>query len=547
MPSITVKYNDMCGLLGKEISAEKLCDHLNMLGVETEIAGDELKIEIAHNRPDLLSPEGVARALKGFLGIKTGAPQYKISGSNVAVDVDKSTDTIRPFIAAAVVKEVDLTDDIVASLMQVQEKLHTSLCRNRKIGSIGVYDFNRVAPPLKYTTVLPEEVKFVPLDSDFELTPQQILQEHPKGIEYDHLLRGLPRYPLLLDSNGTVLSMPPVINSEATRVTESTKNLFIDVTGTEERVTARALNVLVTSLAERGFKIFSVTVKYPNKKIVTPNLKPLKNKLSVKSVNDYIGLKLEPAAIAKIAKRMRYGVEGVNEKAGTLTLLTPAYRTDIMHEVDLIEDIAIGYGYERLEPELPPVMTTGEPLEIERICRRARLVMMGLGFMEAIGYTLTNPHKEFELMRMDGNAVELSNPASEEFTIVRGSLLPSLLSALYENRRHPTPQKLFEIGDVSVLDAEAETGAKNVRKVAAVLIGRGANFTQIKAVTEAVLRELNLNFELKSAENPSFLDGRAVALVSGDKKIGVAGEINPEVLLGFGLENPVAAFEIDLS
>ncbi len=546
MPSITAKYGDMCKLLEKEISAEQMRDQLNMLGVETEISGDEMKMDIAHNRPDLLSPEGVVRALKGFLGIKTGPSIYKVAPSNVVIEVDKSTGPIRPFIAAAVVNEVNLTDDIVASLMQVQEKLHASLCRNRKIGSIGVYDFDNVAPPLKYTTVAPEEVKFVPLDSDFELTPKQILEEHSKGIEYDHLLRGLPRYPLLLDSNGGVLSMPPIINSEATRVTPGTKNLFIDVTGTDERATARALNVLVTSLAERGFKIFSVDVKYPNRKITTPNLKPVKTKLSAKNVNDYLGLKLGPAAIARVAKRMRYGVEDVNEKSGALTLLAPIYRTDIMHEVDLIEDIAIGYGYDRLEPELPPVLTIGEPLEIEKTCKRARLALTGLGFMETMGHTLTNPRREFELMRLDGNAVEISNPASEEFTIVRRSLLPSLLSALYENRRHPTPQKLFEIGDVSVLDAEAETGAKNIRKVSAVLIGKDANFTQIKAVAEAVLREINLNCELKVAESPSFLDGRVVELISGDKKIGVAGEINPEVLLGFGLENPVAAFEIDL-
>ena len=544
MPNINVNYGDLCKLLGRRVELERLKWHLMMLGIETEVCGDELRLEILHNRPDLLSPEGVARALSGFLGLKPGLPDYKIEASGISVEVDPSTKSIRPFIAAGVVTNVELTDEAVISLMQVQEKLHASLCRNRRKGSIGVYDLDKVTPPITYTSVHPEGIRFVPLDFNRELTPAQILREHPKGIEYGKIIQNLPRYPLLLDSKGTVLSMPPIINSEDTRVTNNTKRFFIDVTGTEERVVNQALVILMTGLAERGFKLGSVTDKYPNRKIRTPSLAPKRWKLDVRHVNETIGLTLDPKKVAEIAKCMRYGISGI--KGNLITLLSPAYRTDLMHEVDLIEDIAVGYGYDRLEPTLPKVVTIGEKASIEKMSDRVRRALTGLGFTEMMTYTLTNPHVSFELMRTRGEAVEIANPISEDYTIVRNSLLPSLMLALKENRHNPLPQKIFEVGDVVVLDENSETGARNVRRVGAAVIGDGFGFTYIRGVAEAVLRELGLVLELRPVDHPSFLDGRAAELIANGRRLGIAGELHPEVILGFELEHPVSVFEIDL-
>jgi phenylalanyl-tRNA synthetase beta chain len=544
MPSITVSHRDLCKLLGRRLKQERLCERLGMLGVETEVAGDELKLEVAHNRPDLLSTEGVARALRGFLGIEVGLPDYKLSVSKVTVEVDQSVKPIRPFIVAGVVANVKLTEEIVMSLMQTQEKLHTSLCRNRRKGSIGVYDLDTIKPPVRYTTTLPDGIRFVPLDFSQELTPAQILREHPKGIEYGSIMKGWPRYPLLVDSRERVLSVPPIINSEETRVTSKTRQLFIDVTGDDERVVDQSLTILMTGLAERGFELQSVSVKYPNKRIRTPNLRPRRHRLSARSTNETIGLDLGPKDIAKIALRMRYGIAGI--RGDILTLLAPPYRGDLMHEVDLIEDIAIGYGYDRLEPTLPKVVTTGERTPIERLSERARRVLTGLGFMEVMTYTLTNPRSNFELMRMGGEAAEIANPVSEEYTIIRNSLLPCLLSVLRANRRNPLPQRVFEVGDVVMLDEEAETGARSVRRTAAMVIGEGAGFTYIKAVAEALLRELDIAHEVRAIEHPSFLEGRAAEFVSDGRSLGFMGEIHPEVILNFELEHPVAAFELDL-
>lgn len=544
MPSITVSYRDLCKLLGRRIGLKKLLGHLVMIGIETEAAGDELKLEVAHNRPDLLSPEGVARVLKGFLGIEIGLPSYEPSASGVMVQVDRSVKPIRPSIAAGVVTKVKLTDEIVASMMQVQEKLHASLCRNRRRGSIGVYDLDTIEPPVRYTTTLPDGIRFVPLEFNRELTPAQILREHPKGIEYGSITRGWSRYPLLVDSRGVVLSIPPIINSESTRVTSKTRQLFIDVTGEDERVANQSLTILMTGLAERGFELRSVAVKYPGRRVRTPDLRPRRHRLSARNANEFIGLNLKPRGIAKIAERMRYGIADIWGDA--LTLLVPPYRSDLMHEVDIIEDIAIGYGYDQLEPTLPKVVTTGERMQIERLSERARRVLTGLGFMEAMTYTLTNLRTNFELMRARGEAVEIANPVSEEYTIIRNSLRPCLLSVLRANRRNPLPQRVFEVGDVAVLDEGAETGARNVRRAAAAVIGEGLGFTYIKAVAETLLRELGIVHEVRPIEHPSFLEGRAAEFVSDGRSLGIVGEIHPEVILGFELEHPVTTFEFDL-
>jgi len=523
---------------------EKLCERLSMMGMESEATEDNIKVEITHNRPDLLSPEGIARVLKGFLHIESGLPKYDIRPSGIDVEVDESVEGIRPYIVAGVVNKVKLTDDVIASLMQVQEKLHASLCRNRRKGSIGVYDLSTIKPPVRYTTILSEGTPFLPLDFDRELSPEEILREHPKGIEYGSIIKDLPRYPLLVDSSGMVLSMPPIINSENTRVTERTKGFFIDVTGQDERVINQTLTIIMTSLAERGFDLGSVNIKYPNKRITSPNLRPEKQRLSTSDVGKVIGIKARPQQVAKLAKAMRYGVSKIKEDV--LTLLVPPYRGDIMHEIDVIEDMAIGYGYDKLEPTTPRVLTIGERTAGEKLSDKARRVLTGLNFMEVMTYTFTNPRVNFDLMRLKGEAVEVANPVSEEYTIIRESLLPSLLLVLKGNKHNPLPHKIFEVGDVVLLDSLMETGARNVSRAAAAVAGEGFGFTTLKAVAEALLRELGKDWELKPTWHPSFIDGRVAEFTSNGKRIGIVGELHPEVIIGFELEHPIAAFEMDL-
>jgi phenylalanyl-tRNA synthetase beta chain len=516
-----------------------------MIGIEVnEIIGDELRLEIFHNRPDLLSAEGVARMLKGVLGIEVGLPTYKLFNSGITVQVDPSTKAVRPYVVGGVVEGVKLTDASISQLMQIQDKLHETLGRNRRKVAIGIHDLAKVRPPFRYTTVLPEGIKFTPLDMDKELTPAQILKEHPKGVQYGHLLQNFPRYPLIIDSKDEVLSMPPIINGELTRVTEKTERLFIDVTGTDGMALEQALTILMTGFAERGFKLGSISIKYLNRRVRVPQLKVARYRLSIRTANETIGLNLKAGEVASIMKRMRFGVSGT--KGDIMTVLVPPYRTDIMHEVDLIEDLAIGYGYDRLKPTLPNVATVGERQEIEVLSDKVRRVLTGLGFMEVMTFTLTNPRTNFELMRTSGEAATIANPISEEYTILRTWLLPCLMAVLRANKRHPLPQRVFEVGDVVLLEEGAETGAINVRRVAAAVIGDEGNLTYVKAVAEALMRELGIAWEVRPMDHPSFLEGRAAELIIAGRRLGMVGELHPEVILGFELEHPVAAFELDL-
>jgi len=275
-----------------------------------------------------------------------------------------------------------------------------------------------------------------------------------------------------------------------------------------------------------------------------PELKISRHRLNMRAANETIGLDLKPSEIASLMKRMRFGVEGT--KGNTMTLLVPPYRTDIMHEVDLIEDLAIGYGYDKLGPTLPKVVTVGERHPTEAISDKVRRVLTGLGFMEAMTFTLTNPNLNFKLMRTSGDAATIANPISEEYTILRTWLLPCLMAVLRENKRYSLPQRVFEVGDVVLLDEGAETGARNVRRAAAAIIGEEGNLTSIKAVAEALLRELGITWEVKPIDHPSFLEGRAAEFIVDGRKLGIVGELHPEVILGFELEHPVAAFELDL-
>jgi len=518
---------------------------LLMLGTEVgEVTDDDLKLEVAHNRPDLLSTEGVARALKGFLGVEVGLPSYRVEDSGITVNVDASTRKVRPYIVGGVVENVKLTDAGVVQLMQIQDKLHETLGRNRRKVAIGIHDLDKVRPPFRYTAVAPKGIKFVPLDMDQELTPAQILREHPKGIEYAHLLHDFSRYPLIIDSQKEVLSMPPIINGQLTRVTGDTRRLFIDSTGTDELALNQALTILMTSFAERGFKLSSITIGYPNRSVRVPELKISRHRLKMRTANETLGLNLKPQEIASLMKCMRFGVVGT--KGDIMTLLVPPYRTDVMHEVDLIEDLAISYGYDKLKPTLPKVVTVGERHPTEALSDKVRRVLTGLGFMEAMTFTLTNSSLNFELMRASGDAATIANPISEEYTILRTWLLPCLMAVLRENKRHPLPQRVFEVGDIVLLDRDAETGAKNVRRAAAAVIGDEGNLTYIKAIAEALLRELGVVWEVKPIDHPSFLGGRAAEFIVDGRRLGMVGELHPEVILGFELEHPVAAFELDL-
>jgi len=375
MPVIRLPYDDLENLTS--VSVEKIKERLPLMCADVErIEADYMDVEFFPNRPDLFSVEGVSRALRQFLDVKPGLVSYEMAKSGIEMVVDSSVLDVRPYVVCGVVKNLRLDTSVIESLMLLQEHLHRGVGRNRKKVSVGVHDLAKVKPPFRYLAVGPE-FSFVPLDYEEEMTMAEILERHPKGVAFRYILEGKPKYPLILDSNGNVLSFPPIINAERTRVTGSTKDIFIEVTGLNEDVSI-ALNIISCALAERGGQIQSVLLRSLSGTVgrieakETPCLEPETMEISVKDVKSLIGIELSGEECKRCCERMGLGAEvsapGVPSTISgeeRLKVKIPAYRYDILHPWDIIEDIAIGYGYDRIEPEIPETMGIGEVHPIE--------------------------------------------------------------------------------------------------------------------------------------------------------------------------------------
>lgn len=545
MPVITVNKDDFCRLLGRQFTMEQIEEKLPMIGVAWEgKTKQEFEVEVTPNRPDMLSVEGLARAYATFIGLKEGLKDYEAHRSEFLVSSDTSVEKVRPFIVCAAVTGIRFTDNSIKSLMNLQEKLHITHCRKRKKGAIGVHDLEKIKFPLRYTTKDPD-FKFIPLEETKEMTMKEILEKTPKGKKYAWILEGKKQYPILIDSTGQVLSMPPIINSNETRLRETTRNLFIDVTGTDEKTINEVLNIIVTSLADREGKVFSVKMKYPYKTIETPQLKKQIMNLNPNYVNKLLGLKLSTLEIRTLLKRMGYGV--YEDSKDNIKIVVPCYRTDIMHEIDLVEDIAIAYGYDKFEPEIPNISTIGHENEMERFSKKLRELMIGFGFQDTITFILTSKENLFTKMNVkEMKIAETMNPKTQEYCVLRNWLTPSLMEVLWRNRHNEYPQKIFEVGDVIKLDS-SDSGASNNKKLAFVSCHSKANFSEIKSYVESILRNLGLEkYEFEETTCPCFISGRGCKIIVNKRTIGRFGEIYPKTLTNWELEMPATSCEMDV-
>jgi len=546
VPVITVNKDYFCKLVGKDLSMSFIEERLPMLGVGwEEKTKSEFSVEVFPNRPDMLSVEGLARAFASFIRIRPGLKEYKALDSEYLVTVDSKVSKVRPYFVAAVVKNVRFTDELIKSIIQLQEKLHMTHGRKRRKVAIGLHDLDKVFFPVTYTTK-PPDFSFIPLEQNREMTLKQILEKLPKGKEYAWILEGKEEYPILIDDKGVVLSMPPIINSEATKVEEGTKNLFIDVTATDLKAANEVLNILVTTFADIGCEIYKVKVKYVDTLITTPNLQPRSVELDPEYVNKLLGLDLSVEKIIELLEIMGYSAVKIDNK---IEVKVPCYRCDIMHSIDLVEDIAIAYGYENFEPTIPNIATLGKENEFEEFSNKFRNFLVGFGLQEVTTFMLTNREKLFKKMNMPHVEVaETLNPKTEEYCVVRNWLLPSLMEILAKNKRYEYPQNLFEVGDVVHLDEKGETGVKMERRLAIVLCHAKASFSEIKSVAESILLNLGIkDYKIEEGKCPCFIEGRDALIKVKGEIIGRFGEIHPLVLENWSLEMPVAALEMNVS
>ncbi len=463
MPVIEVLYSDLENLLNTDLPSDREALNEILAYVKGEVdrwEGDEIAIEIKDgNRPDLWSVEGIARELRGVLGIEEGLIPYAIhASSGIEVTVSPDLHDIRPYIAASIVKRVRLTDDIIREFMHLQDKLDHTYGRRRGRASIGLYNYDLLTPPLQYTVVKPTEISFVPLGEVAPMDLKTILRTHPKGIQYGHIINKYARWPILMDSRDQVLSIPPIINSnDLGRITEGEHNIFVEVTGTVFRTVLNSLNLVTLSLADRGHDILSTMIKYPypverQKHLTTPQFPTSSLTLQLETINQVLGIPLTRYEVELLLKKARYDVtDAISQE---IEVIVPSYRIDVMHPLDIIEDIAIMYGYNNITPQWPKQITFGEISANEHFVDLTREIVVGLGFQEILSFTLTN--KENLVQRMgtpDTNIVELINPTSQRFTCLRNWLLPGLLKFLGQNTHIEYPQKIFEVGECVILDA----------------------------------------------------------------------------------------------
>jgi len=544
MPVIDVNLEDLRGLLGRDVSIEELQDRLPMMGTSWEGVTEEgFQLEVFPNRADMLSIEGLARAYSTFSGSEKGLRRYKVKEAGYDVTVEKKVEGVRPWFVTAVVKNVEFDDPLIRSIIQMQEKLHVTHGRRRRKVAIGLHNLEPVEFPVTYTTK-PPEFRFRALGERFEKDLTQILTEMHTGREYAWTVEGFQEYPMILDAKGMVLSMPPIINGEYTRIDETTRDLFIDVTGTDLKAITEALNIIVTTFADRGAEIYAVENRYPDGNVLkTPDLSPRYMDIDNDYVNVTLGMEFAPEETAEYLAMMGHDAE----PGETLRVSVPRYRTDIMHPMDLVEDIAIAYGYDKFVPMIPDIASEAGEAPLEIFSRGLRNFLVGFGFQEVVTFMMSNREKLFARMGLPEEPIaETSNPKMEGYTSLRNRLIPSLLEILGSNKHHPYPQNIYEVDDVVLLDPKTDTGARSSRRLAVVLCHARANFSEAKAVMNNILENLDVEAEVEEGGQECFIDGRRLIAKVGVEQLCWLGEIRPEVLEAWELEMPVVALEMDI-
>ena len=523
---------------------------LDIEGLDTET----VRIEYNPNRPDFSSKFGMIRALKGLLEIEVGIPNFRLSASsNYVIKVDKSVKQVRPYIVSLVARrQENLTNEDIKDLIAMQEDLHNGIGRRRKKASIGIHNLDQVQFPLTYTTA-DENFAFTPLDKPVDCTIKQILNELDTGIEYGFIVKGAERYPIILDSKNTVLSFPPIVNSNATKITADIKNILVEVTATNKRTAEDTIAIIAMSLFDSGYEIQPVTIDDidTGKKELTPKMDPKRMQIDSSYINQVLGLNLDIHDISFCLNKSRLGTEIEEKQNGKLACTIPRYRTDIFHQIDIVEEVAIGYGVFNFQPTLPWSKTSGAKSDLTSFFNVAREILIGLGMLEILNFSLVSKKVQYELMGIRDDiakVISVNGTKSNEYEVLRDSLIPSLLQTLSHNIHQEYPQKLFEIGKVfqlsNALDEHWNVGV--------VIAHNTASYTETKSTMQELL---NGCFGPKYASmvftpavyNSMFIQGRCANIIFNEKNIGIIGEITPVAVENFKLRVPVAAFELNMS
>ncbi|MBI4044842.1 MAG: phenylalanine--tRNA ligase subunit beta [Candidatus Diapherotrites archaeon] len=546
MPTIQFSKKDLEGLVGKKFSQIELENALLFVKGEVDKAeGDRITLDVKEtNRPDLWSVEGIARELRARLGKEKGLPRKKFAKPLIEVIVDHESTRARTCASAAVIKNAKITPEFLEQVIQLQEKIAQTFGRRRKEAALGVYEFDRITPPIHYKGFSPREKKFRALDSTEELSLEEILEKHAKGKEFGHLLRGQEKYPLWIDSKGEILSLPPIINSEKTgRIMTGTKNVFLEATGNKQEIVDTAVLVMALAFQERGAQVHQVKIRYGKKTIVTPRLENKKISLGIDYVQQICGKKMNAKEISRLLSSARYEPKIKGKK---IEAAYPGYRHDILHPIDAIEDILISMGYDKITPQKTGLLTRGNLLPQTILKENCREACVGMGLQEVLTYNLTSKEKQAAALGLKNEElVEIENPMSQNYCVFRKRIFPELLEFLNKNKHNPLPQRIFEVGKTVAIDPTQETGVNETDTVCMVVCEKNADFTRAKSMLESFCKTMGLELKTLEAEEPFLEKGRsAKVLVNGRE--GFIGEINSDTLSNFGLEEKTIVVEVPL-
>ncbi|KAI8325319.1 beta subunit of phenylalanyl-tRNA synthetase [Martensiomyces pterosporus] len=578
MPTVTIDKKDLFDYLDNKYNTDQFRELCFEFGIELEEDTSEegelaegeraqLKIDIPANRYDLLCFEGLSRALGVFLG-REKTPQYKVVpvAKPERITVAKECAEVRPYVVGAILRGVKLTKERYQSFIDLQDKLHNNICRKRTLVSVGTHDLDTVQGPFTYEAQKPEDIKFVPLNQTEEMDGRRVIEFYESDLHikrFLHIIRDSPVYPVIYDSKRTVMSLPPLINSEHSKITLDTKNIFIEITATDLTKVSIVLNIMLTMFSgycEEPFTVEPVEVVYPDgKSTVYPDLEPRSMKTTPKYLNGIVGINQTNDQIVDLLKKMSLdaAVDGDN----SISVLLPPTRPDILQECDIAEDLGIAFGYNKIPRALNNAATVGKAFPLNKLSDLIRKEIAMAGWTEALTLSLCSHDENFKLLRREDRgdeAVVLANPKTFEYQVCRSTLLPGLLKTIRENKKHAIPYKLFEVSDVVFKDASRERGASNQRRACAIFSSHSAQFETIQGLLDTMMVSLNVphakegrGYHLAEADLPTYLPGRSASVMYTDEEgktiaLGSIGVIHPEVLVNFELDYPVSSFEINV-
>nr|SVE87290.1 EOG090X03QT [Daphnia similis]SVE87916.1 EOG090X03QT [Daphnia similis] len=585
MPTISINRDLLFNALGKSYSEEEFDELCFKFGIELdEVTSDKLiilkeqgtersvgaseeiiyKIDIPANRYDLLCLEGLVQGLQVFLG-ETAFPPFKLIPSQEVPQrliVKSSTSSIRPYAVAAVLRNIRFDQHTFNSFIDLQDKLHQNLCRKRSLVAIGTHDLDTVQGPFYYEALPPDSIKFQPLNQTKEFTASQLMDLYATDSHLRHylpIIKDSPVYPVIKDSNGVVLSMPPIINGEHSKITLNTKNVFIECTATDLTKASIVLDTLVCMFSrycQDQFTVEMCEIETPQGGIKNyPILKTRQEEIDVNKINKMVGINEQADNVADLLTRMC--LTATVEENGCLSVMIPPTRHDIIHACDVYEDVAIAFGYNNIEKTLPSTNTIASQFPLNKLTDQLREQLAQAGFTEALTFSLCSKEDISDKLRKPLSsipAVHVSNPKTLEFQVARSTLLPGLLKTIAANRKLPLPLKFFEVSDVVLKDNQRDVGARNCRKLCIVYYNKSPGFELVHGLLDRLMQLLEIpldptgttGYSLKSCDDATFFPGRCAHVVFEGVTVGVLGVLHPEVVTSFDLNLPCSALELNV-